>query len=84
MQRQALPLLKPEAALVATGVEAQAAKDSGVCILAKADGVVEYADGKKIVVKQQKQRIYTYLKTLRNQMLVLVITKDQLLELEIR
>ena len=51
MQRQALPLLRAEAPLVATGVEAQAAKDSGVCILAKADGVVEYADGKKIVVK---------------------------------
>lgn len=56
MQRQALPLLKPEAALVATGVEAQAAKDSGVCILAKADGVVEYADGKKIVVKTAKAK----------------------------
>ncbi|MGN1296271.1 MAG: DNA-directed RNA polymerase subunit beta, partial [Candidatus Aphodocola sp.] len=56
MQRQALPLLKPEAALVATGVEAQAAKDSGVCVLAKADGVVEYADGKKIVVKTAKAK----------------------------
>ena len=56
MQRQALPLLKPEAALVATGIEAQAAKDSGVCILAKADGVVEYVDGKKIVVKTAKAK----------------------------
>ena len=56
MQRQALPLLKPEAALVATGVEGQAAKDSGVVILAKADGVVEYVDGKKIVVKTAKAK----------------------------
>ena len=54
MQRQALPLLKPEAAFVATGVEGQAAKDSGVVVLAKADGVVEYVDGKKIVVKTAK------------------------------
>ena len=56
MQRQALPLLKPEAALVATGVEGQAAKDSGVVVLAKADGVVEYVDGKKIVVKTAKAK----------------------------
>ena len=56
MQRQALPLLRSEAPLVATGVEAQAAKDSGVCVLAKADGVVEYVDGKKIVVKNAKAK----------------------------
>ena len=56
MQRQALPLLRTEAPLVATGVEAQAAKDSGVCVLAKADGVVDYVDGKKIVVKNAKAK----------------------------
>ena len=56
MQRQALPLLKPEAALVATGVEGQAAKDSGVVVLAKADGVVEYVDGKKVVIKTAKAK----------------------------
>ena len=56
MQRQALPLLKAEAPLVATGVEAQAAKDSGVCVVAKADGVVDYVDGKKIVVKNAKDK----------------------------
>ena len=54
MQRQALPLLRSEAPLVATGVEAQAAKDSGVAVLSKSDGVVEYVDGKKIVVKTLK------------------------------
>ena len=51
MQRQALPLLKAEAPLVATGIEAIAAKNSGAVVVAKADGVVEYVDGKKIVVK---------------------------------
>ena len=50
MQRQAMPLIKTEAPLVGTGVEFIAAKDSGVEIVAKADGIVEYADAKKIVV----------------------------------
>ncbi len=51
MQRQAVPLLKAEAPIVGTGVEYIAARDSGSTIVAKADGVVEYADGLKIVVK---------------------------------
>ena len=51
MQRQAVPLLKTEAPFVGTGVEAAVAKYSGSTIVAKADGVVEYADAKKIVVK---------------------------------
>ena len=51
MQRQALPLLKPEVPLVGTGVEYMVARDSGATVVAKADGVVEYADGKKIIVK---------------------------------
>ena len=51
MQRQALPLLKPEAPLVGTGVEYMVARDSGATVVAKADGVVEYVDGKQIVVK---------------------------------
>ncbi len=51
MQRQAMPLLKTEAPYIGTGVEHIVAKDSGVCIVAKNDGVVEYADAKKIIVK---------------------------------
>lgn len=51
MQRQAMPLIKTEAPLVGTGVEFIAAKDSGVEIICKADGIVEYVDAKKIVVK---------------------------------
>ena len=51
MQRQAIPLLTAEAPLVGTGVEAIAARDSGAVIMAKADGIVEYVDSKKIIVK---------------------------------
>ena len=51
MQRQAIPLLKPEAPIVGTGVEAIAARDSGAVVIASADGIVEYVDARKIVVK---------------------------------
>lgn len=51
MQRQAVPLLKTEAPVVGTGMEAKAAVDSGVCIVAKHDGVVEISSSEKIVVK---------------------------------
>ena len=61
MQRQAMPLIKTEAPFVGTGVEHIAAKDSGVCIVAKADGVVEYVDAKKIVVKNAKGKDTYYL-----------------------
>ena len=54
MQRQAMPLIKTEAPYVGTGVEFVAARDSGVEVVAKADGVVEYADAKKIVVKTKE------------------------------
>ena len=61
MQRQAVPLLKPEAPIVGTGVEYIAARDSGSTIVAKADGVVEYADSKKIIVKNAKGKDEYYL-----------------------
>ena len=51
MQRQAIPLLKAEAPLVGTGIEAISARDSGAVIIAKADGIVDYVDARKIVVK---------------------------------
>ena len=51
MQRQAIPLLTAEAPLVGTGIEAISARDSGAVIIAKADGVVDYVDARKIVVK---------------------------------
>ena len=51
MMRQAVPLLKPEAPLVGTGIESDVALDSGVTIVAKRDGEVDKIDGKRIVVK---------------------------------
>ncbi len=50
MQRQAVPLLKPENAIVGTGIEAKIAYDSGVMIIAKESGVVKTACGDRIVV----------------------------------
>ena len=54
MQRQAIPLLEAEAPYVGTGIEAIAARDSGVVICAKADGIVDYVDARKIIVKNAK------------------------------
>ena len=54
MQRQSVPLLRSEAPYIGTGVEAVTAKDSGAVISAKADGVVDYVDAKKIVIKNAK------------------------------
>ena len=51
MQRQAIPLLKAEAPIVGTGIEAISARDSGAVIIASADGVVDYVDARKILVK---------------------------------
>ena len=61
MQRQAVPLLQSEAPFVGTGVEYIAARDSGSTIVAKADGIVEYADSKKIVIKNAKDKDVYYL-----------------------
>lgn len=51
MQRQAVPLLRPERPLVGTGLEAQAARDSGMVIVSRTDGEVSYVDATKIRVK---------------------------------
>ena len=56
MQRQAVPLLKTEAPIVGTGVEYYAAKDSGVVLKSKIDGVVDYVDSKKIIIKNSKEK----------------------------
>ena len=49
--RQAVPLLRPEAPIVGTGLERQVAKDSRVLINAEGEGVVEYVDAERIVIK---------------------------------
>ncbi|MCW9682729.1 DNA-directed RNA polymerase subunit beta [Dolichospermum planctonicum UHCC 0167] len=51
MQRQAVPLLKPERPLVGTGLEAQAARDSGMVIVSRTDGEVVYVDATEIRVR---------------------------------
>ena len=52
MQRQAVPLLNPHTPLVGTGMEYQAARDSGAAVVAKKDGIVTYVDAKKIIVEE--------------------------------
>ena len=52
MQRQAVPLLIPDAPFVGTGMEYKAARDSGVVVLAKHAGTVDYVDATKIVIKR--------------------------------
>jgi DNA-directed RNA polymerase subunit beta len=54
MQRQAVPLIRPEQPIVGTGLEAKAARDARVQILADGDGVVEYVDGKEIHVRYDR------------------------------
>ena len=57
MQRQAVPLLKPSAPIVGTGIEARAAKDSGAVMIALEDGVVEYVDGFKVVIRSKQNAL---------------------------
>ncbi len=51
MQRQAVPLLKPEAPIVGTGLERRAAIDSRALVIAEGDGLIDFVDANKIVVK---------------------------------
>ena len=54
MQRQAVPLMMTETPIVGTGMEAKAAVDSGVCVLARKPGVIERVDARTIVVKTEE------------------------------
>jgi DNA-directed RNA polymerase subunit beta len=54
MMRQAVPLLRPEAPIVGTGLEANVARDSRVLINAEGDGVVEYVDANEIVIRYNR------------------------------
>ena len=60
MQRQAVPLLTTEAPVIGTGIESKAAIDSGVCVVAEADGVVLSAESNKITVKETDGNIREY------------------------
>ncbi|SHF37177.1 DNA-directed RNA polymerase subunit beta [Thermoanaerobacter uzonensis DSM 18761] len=56
MQRQAVPLIKPEAPIVGTGIEYKAAVDSGVVVLAKNDGVVEKVTADRVIIRTKDGR----------------------------
>ncbi|MBO5278920.1 MAG: DNA-directed RNA polymerase subunit beta [Lachnospiraceae bacterium] len=69
MQRQAVPLLTTEAPVVGTGIEAKAAVDSGVCVVAKRAGVVERSTSKEITIKYDddgSKETYKLIKFLRS------------------
>ena len=60
MQRQAVPLIKPEAPIIGTGMEYRAAKDSGVCIVALHDGVVSFVSADRIEVTAKDGTVDKY------------------------
>ncbi len=60
MQRQAVPLLLPESPIIGTGMEFKAAKDSGVCVLAKRSGTVSKVSARQIEVKTDEGETDTY------------------------
>ena len=60
MQRQAVPLLQPERPLVGTGLEAQAARDSGMVIISRTDGEIVYLDADMIKVRDPEGNIHEY------------------------
>ncbi len=68
MQRQAVPLMKPAAPLVGTGMEHRSARDSGSAVIAKNNGTVEYVDAKKIHIREEDgtKREYTLMKFQRS------------------
>ena len=68
MQRQAVPLMRSEAPIVATGIEYKAARDSGAVVLSKYDGVVTDVTGKYITIRREDgtEDKYTLLKYMRS------------------
>ncbi len=61
MQRQAVPLLRPETPLVKTGLERIVVRDSNVTVRAQAEGIVSYVDGARIVVRRKEEQIFPWL-----------------------
>ncbi|AUF83878.1 DNA-directed RNA polymerase subunit beta [Mesoplasma syrphidae] len=59
MQRQAVPLINPESPIVGTGIEFEAARDSGSAVVASESGIVKYVDS-KIITVEAKSGIKTY------------------------
>jgi len=70
MQRQGVPLLRPQAPIVGTGLEARSARDSGAVLIANEDGIVEYVDGFKIIIapndNRMEKKVYNLKKFIRS------------------
>jgi DNA-directed RNA polymerase subunit beta len=68
MQRQAVPLIKADSPIVGTGIEYKAARDSGVCVIAKNAGVVDKVSANEIVIKTKsgQKDVYKLLKYMRS------------------
>ena len=68
MQRQAVPLIKTDSPIIGTGIEYKAARDSGVVIIAKNDGVVEKVSAREIIVRREdgERDIYKLIKYMRS------------------
>ena len=60
MQRQAVPLLRPERPLVGTGLEAQAARDSGMVVVSRTAGEVVYVDANRVRVRDLEGQVHDY------------------------
>jgi DNA-directed RNA polymerase subunit beta len=60
MQRQAVPLLRPERPLVGTGLEAQAARDSGMVVVSRQAGEVVYVDADTVHIKDGQGQVHRY------------------------
>ena len=80
MQRQAVPLLRPEAPVVGTGLEGRVALDSRALILAEGPGVVDFVDAKKITIKYEvspeQQLVNRLVSLLRLKLKFLKLLKD--------
>ena len=68
MQKQAVPCLSPEAPIVATGIEAKAARDTGRMTICEGDGEVSGVDGSKVTIKEEtgKVRVYNLINFMRS------------------
>ena len=60
MQRQAIPCIKPEAPIIATGIEEAAAQNSGHLAISQTEGEVKYLDGSKIEIKDKQGKVHFY------------------------
>lgn len=60
MQRQAVPLLRPERPLVGTGLEAQAARDSGMVLVSRVSGHVSYVDANRVQIEDEYGQLHEY------------------------